>query len=46
MIFDKHENHENHVIQQENYENQNARITKIKKNLEFNKRITKLIEII
>ena len=46
MIFDNNESHENHKIKQENYENQEATIKKIKKNLEFDQRITKLIEII
>ena len=46
MIFDNTENHENHTIKQENYENKDAIIPKINKNLEFYWRITKLIEII
>ena len=46
MIFDNHESNENHEYKQENYENHEARITLIKKNLKFHERITKLMEII
>ena len=46
MIFDKHEKNETHKIKQDNYENQKEKITKTKKNLEFYKRITNLIELI
>ena len=46
MIFDNNGSHENLKLKQQNYENQEARMTKIKKHFEFHERIAKFIEII